>query len=87
MNKKTQLRWLLWRLSMAADAMEAAADPKFVEIPGLPQSIANCAKVVRYLIDRATDPTLCNNDCKGMYYCELKKHHEGQHKEGGLAWD
>lgn len=37
-------------------------------------------------IDQMDDPNSCPSSCKRMYFCELKKHHDGIHREGGLGW-
>lgn len=87
MNKTEKFNWLVWRLHMATEAMEAGTDPKFASEPNLPRTINQCVSVIRYLVNRVTDSSLCCNNCKSMYYCELKKNHEGQHKEEGLCWD
>jgi hypothetical protein len=83
MNKEVKLRWLIWRFSMLADAMEATVEGY------CNYTVDDCARSIRWLLERANDKTLCNDDCKGMYYCELKKKHKGKHKElsSNLEWD
>lgn len=37
---------------------------------------------------RAFDDSYCNNSCKDMYFCDLKKKHKGPHQEDcGLYWE
>ena len=36
----------------------------------------------------ATDPEICADNCKSMYFCALKKGHKGRHSDGqGLSWE
>lgn len=44
------------------------------------------AKLLKDFTDRAEDLTLCNDICKGMYFCEKKRGHKGAHSEYGLMW-
>ena len=42
-------------------------------------------QVGQFLLDfirRAEDDTRCNDICKSMYFCDLKKGHRGGHSEG-----
>ena len=44
-------------------------------------------KALRSLVERAFDPTRCNNSCKWLYFCEKPLGHRGKHGESGLVWD
>lgn len=35
---------------------------------------------LKALCERLFDDTLCNDNCKSMYFCELKRGHRGQHR-------
>lgn len=45
-----------------------------------------CADMLRRFINRVFDPMLCNNDCKGMYFCTKEIGHKGVHSEDGLLY-
>lgn len=50
----------------------------------------NIKQISQYLNEierRAEDETRCNDICKSMYFCSLKRGHRGQHCEDGwLRW-
>jgi hypothetical protein len=45
-------------------------------------------KFLSDFVHRAEDETRCNDICKSMYFCDLKKGHKGHHSEGPglLRW-
>ena len=45
-------------------------------------SIDQVSQRLSEFIQRAEDETRCNNICKSMYFCDLKKGHRGGHSEG-----
>jgi hypothetical protein len=44
-------------------------------------------KMTKPVFNRVFDQTLCNADCKYMYFCTEKKGHKGLHRDAGLVWD
>lgn len=54
---------------------------------GLAQTQDEIADYCEKLLERVFDDTICNDDCKFMYFCDKKKGHKGKHGESGLAWD
>lgn len=45
-------------------------------------SVQQIAEYMRDILRRAEDDTKCNDICKSMYFCDLKKGHKGGHSEG-----
>lgn len=42
-------------------------------------NVGDIHKFLVYLVERAERDDLCNDICKGMYFCNLKKGHKGDH--------
>jgi sugar-specific transcriptional regulator TrmB len=75
----------LARLAQRLDLQERTKRSKKLE--GLNLTIAQISAMLEDLVRRAEDETLCNDNCKGMYFCDRKKGHKGKHSEGGrLTW-
>ena len=52
-------------------------------------TLGEVTEFLAQLVTRAEDDESCNDNCKSMYFCSLKRKHEGNHveEESGLAWD
>lgn len=54
-------------------------------------NIRQVSQLLAEVVARAEDETRCNDICKSMYFCDLKKGHRRKkhkeiHGEGGLVW-
>lgn len=54
--------------------------------PALAAQLKVVADEVARTQKRLYDETLCNDNCKSMYFCEKKKGHRGRHGVYGLSW-
>lgn len=70
------LGWCGGMAFLAGKRRKAAREAAFLEVEA----------AVKELLQRVFDETRCNDCCKGLYFCDLPRGHEGAHREGGLAW-
>lgn len=85
---RAKLRWMAQDMEQWAGLVELAdKDPKFKEYQCTAKELITRFKerLVTEL-NRMDDPNACPVHCKGMYFCELEKGHDGIHREGGLGW-
>jgi len=60
---------------------------EFIRIASLPHTeTTTIIEEIQDLLKLIDDPDSCLNNCKGMYFCRLKKGHEGKHNDYGLTW-
>lgn len=77
-----------WLLSVSEAKKVARKKRKKIVTSPYHWSTEQVGEFLRKFVHRAEDETFCNDICKDMYFCDLKKGHKGKHSEGPglLSW-